>query len=134
MYAIIFNDKGWNFKNYDGRRREFRGISRDEFNEAKRKNRDREIARFRAERSVKTKTQSFKEWIRYFSTIPYEYTGDGFDDFNHYQRPASNGIGYVDICPGERGNNNYVDEPHLVAALTRKYKEWKTKFPSAGRR
>lgn len=29
------------------------------------------------------------------------------DDYNHYQRPCSNGIGYVSICPGEPGNNFY---------------------------
>lgn len=125
MYCTIFNERNWFFKKYDGRRREFRGISRSEFEQAKEKHHQREIIRFHIEYLSETKTQRFIQAMRHFSTIPYIYSGDGLDDYNHYQRPASNGVGYVDICPGEPGNNYYVDEPHLVSALKRKYNAWK---------
>ena len=71
----------------------------------------------------KTRVEYFKETIELFKTVPYEYTGDGYDDFNRYQRPCSNGIGYVAICPGESGNNWYEDDPFVVRCLTRKYNE-----------
>ena len=63
----------------------------------------------------------------FFSEIPFEYQGDGLDDFEKYQQPSSNGVGYVAICPGERGNNYYVDDPVTVAILRRRYDEWKMK-------
>ena len=59
--------------------------------------------------------------LNFFSNIPYEYQGDGLDDFNKYQRPASNGIGWGAICPGERGNNYYIDDPVTVAILKKRY-------------
>ena len=65
--------------------------------------------------------------LNYFSEIPFEYQGDGLDDFEKYQRPSSNGVGYVAICPGERGNNYYVDDPVTVKILRRRYDEWKMK-------
>ena len=43
------------------------------------------------------------------------------DDYNMFQRPASNGRGYVAICPGESANNFCTDEPLVVAYLTKKY-------------
>jgi hypothetical protein len=61
------------------------------------------------------------EDLEYFAGIPYEYEGDGLDDYNKFQRPTSNRVGYVAICPGESGNNYYVDDPVLVAILKRKY-------------
>ena len=62
--------------------------------------------------------------MKLFAQIPYEYQGDGMDDYSKIQRPSSNGIGYVAICPGESGNNIYIEEPHAVAALRRKYNEY----------
>lgn len=123
MYAQIFNSQDWYFAKYDGRKREFRGISKSSFRVAVEKHTNRAFRQFGT--IIRTKTQDFKEAMAYFATIPYVYSGDGCDDYNHYQRPASNGVGYVDICPGEPMNNYYVDEPHLVAALTRKYNAWK---------
>ena len=70
---------------------------------------------------VRNEYKTRREYIAYFATIPYEYQGDGMDDFNLYQRPASNGIGYVAICPGESGNNFYTDDPILVSYLTKKF-------------
>lgn len=72
----------------------------------------------------KSHSKKVHEILEYFSSIPYEYQGDGWDDFNKYQRPASNGIGWVAICPGERGNNYYTDDPVAVAILRRKYDAW----------
>ena len=117
----VFKRSNWFCTKFDGRKKEFRGISREDFEKACKKHFDRIW-----ENVVwnKTKTQQFKEKMEYFSRVPYEYQGDGLDDFNEYQRPASNGIGYVAICPGERCNNVYVDEPHLVSALMRKYNEY----------
>lgn len=71
-----------------------------------------------------TRVEYFKQTIKDFSTVPYIYTGDGLDDHNRYQRPCSNGVGYVSICPGESGNNWYEDDPFIVRCLTRKYNEF----------
>lgn len=136
----LFKDKSWAFRHFDGRRREFRGITRNEFEAACKKHWER------AGRSVPN-SQFIYEYrrreIAYFATVPYEYQGDGMDDYNKYQRPESNcegyvaicpgerannhqrpassGAGYVAICPGERANNHYVDDQILVAYLTKKY-------------
>ena len=132
----LFKDKSWAFRHFDGRRREFRGITRNEFEAACKKHWER------AGRSVPTSQYIYearRREIAYFSGIPYEYQGDGMSDFEKYQRPASNGSGYVAICPGERANSHYVDDPILVAYLTKKFnkhfgsREAETKLSYEGR-
>lgn len=99
----------------------FKGITKEQFAEMCQKHYDRLYIQWSLSNPKPTKTQQFKETMRIFSQIPYEYQGDGMDDHSKFQRPSSNGIGYVAICPGERGNNIYVEEPHAVAALIRKF-------------
>ena len=120
----IFSDypETWMRLKYDGRRKAYYlGLSKKDFEDAQEKHALRIAAKFRLEFSKKTRYQKIKSDLAYFSEIPYEYQGDGLDDFNKYQRPASNGIGWVAICPGERGNNYYVDEPVTVAILKKRY-------------
>lgn len=112
----IYKQKDWFWRKYDGRRKEFKNIDRNAFNAAK----ERHISRM-PNGYVRNEYKTRREYIAYFATIPYEYQGDGMDDFNLYQRPASNGIGYVAICPGESGNNFYTDDPILVSYLTKKF-------------
>ena len=87
----------------------------------------------RLDTNNKSKTKEVIEILEYFKNIPYEYLGDGFDDFNKYQRPSSNGIGYVAICPGEKGNNYYTENPTAVKILKRKYEEWEKKHTQKDR-
>lgn len=117
----LFAISNWYSKKYDGRKAIFKGISREQFAEMCQKHYSRLHVQWTLSNPKPTRTQEFCETMRIFASIPYEYKGDGMDDFSKYQRPASNGKGYVAICAGERGNNIYVDEPHAVAALKRKY-------------
>lgn len=112
----IYKQQDWFWRKYDGRKKEFKSISRNDFKAAK----ERHISRM-SNSYVRNEYKSRRECLAYFAGIPYEYQGDGMDDYNRYQRPASNGVGYVAICPGERANNYYVDDPILVAYLTKKY-------------
>lgn len=116
----IFKKQNWFFKKYDGRRKEFKNIDRTSFDEAK----ERHFSRVGKSYS-RDAYRSRREFIEFFANLPYEYQGDGMDDYNMYQRPSSNGVGYVAICPGERGNNFYVDDPLLVDFLKKKYNKWK---------
>ena len=117
----LFQISNWYSKKYDGRKSMFKGITREQFAEMCQKHYDRLHVQWSLQNPKPTKTQQFKETMRIFAQIPYEYNGDGMDDFSKVQRPASNGKGYVAICVGERGNNIYIDEPHAVAALMRKF-------------
>ena len=108
----------WMRLKYDGRRKAYYlNMSKEEFAAAQEKNE----ARRRNKYTTPTRIERILSDLAYFSEIPYEYRGDGLDDFNKYQRPASNGIGWVAICPGERGNNYYVDDPVTVAILKKRY-------------
>ena len=116
----IFSDypETWMRIRYDGRRKAYYlNMSKEEFAAAQEKNE----ARRRSKYTTPTRIERILSDLAYFSEIPYEYRGDGLDDFNKYQRPASNGIGWVAICPGERGNNYYVDDPVTVAILKKRY-------------
>ena len=124
--ATIFNSANWFLSNYDGRRKEFRGISAQEFNEAKSRHNSRQTFSSRVGDLVATAAW-IREVIAFFATIPYQFEGDRFDDYSRYQRPSSNGIGYVSICPGERGNNYYVDDAILVKYLTSKFNKYNNK-------
>lgn len=116
MRAKVFDLPNWHHFRFDGRRKIFQGINREEFEEATRKRANRAFNRVKADEYRRR-----REVIRYFAEIPYKYEGDGMDDFNKFQRPASNGRGYVAICPGESGNNYYVSDPLTVAYLKKKY-------------
>lgn len=120
MKANIFKVENWYDRRYDGRRKEFKGITREEFKKAVRRHYDHSYNKLK----VTDIYAERRRIIAYFANIPYKYEGDGLDDFNLYQRPASNGRGYVAICPGESGNNYYVDDPLAVVYLKAKYNKF----------
>lgn len=123
----VFNEYLWYLIQYDGRKkRYFRNLSRIDFVIAKAKHLKREKISWEKDKLEKTRFAYVKKMLEYFNAIPYQYQGDGFSDWQKYQRPCSNGVGYVAICPGEPGNNTYVDDPILVAILTRKYNIYMT--------
>lgn len=105
---------------YDKKNPIFKGIDKKEYNEAVYKAK----IRYNSTGLRKTRTQRFQETLKRFESIPYIFEGDYMDDFSRYQRPSNNGIGYVAICPGERGNNIYVEDPYTVKALTRRYESF----------
>ena len=108
----------WMRLKYDGRRKAYYlNMSKEDFAAAQEKNE----ARRRSKYTKPTRMEKILSDLEFFANIPYEYEGDGLDDFNKYQRPASNGIGWVAICPGERGNKYYVDDPVTVAILKKRY-------------
>lgn len=113
----IYKQENWFWCKYDARKKAFKKIARNDFNEA----RERHISRILKGCNVRNLYEYRREYINFFASIPYDYKGDGMDDYNRYQRPSSNGIGYVAVCPGERCNNIYVDDPLLVSYLTKKY-------------
>lgn len=116
----IFSDypETWMRLKYDGRRKAYYlNMSKEDFAAAQKKNESRRRSKY----TKPTRMEKILSDLEFFANIPYEYEGDGLDDFNKYQRPASNGIGWVAICPGERGNNYYVDEPVTVAILKKRY-------------
>lgn len=116
----VFKSENWFFKRYDGRRKEFKGITKEMFLNSK--NRHFQHA---AQNYVPIDVYAKRRKdIAYFAGIPYDYAGDGYNDFEKYQRPSNNGIGYVAICPGESGNNYYVDDPLTVAYLKSKYENY----------
>ena len=125
MTFSIFNLEHWYDLRFDGRKKAFRGLTRETFNEAKKTHFERIFAKIRynrgGSRDIIRECARRREDIAFFATVPYKYEGDGFDDFNMFQRPASNGVGYVAICPGESGNNYYTDDPILVRYLKAKY-------------
>lgn len=117
---------GWKFlsaadKQYFRRR----NITKEMIDEMEAKHTSRMAFRFFSKKL--SRVQKVISDLKFFKEVPYSYSGDGLDDFNRFQRPASNGVGWVAICPGERGNNYYIDDPVTVAILRRKYNEWKSK-------
>lgn len=118
----LFTQSNWWWMKYDGRKKMFRGISREDFTAAK----EAHIARaLRSAYEPENEYAERRSLIRAFASIPYAYKGDGMDDYSLTQRPSSNGIGYCAVCPGERGNNIYTDDPIAVAYLTKKYSKYK---------
>lgn len=118
----LFKVENWFDLRFDGRKKEFKGISKKEFADFVKKHYKREGAKWLSKgRDFLAQCQERRKAIKFFATIPYTYEGDGLDDYNMHQRPSSNGIGYVAICPGESGNNYYVDDPLLVKYLTARY-------------
>ena len=120
----LFKKNDWMFLRFDGRKKIFSGMEKEVFEEMK----ERHFSRFKKKYWARKYDFIFqcakrREDIRYFAGIPYEYMGDGLDDFNHYQRPCSNGVGYASICPGEPRNNYYVDDPLTVHYLRSKYEK-----------
>lgn len=127
MKANIFKLEHWYDRRYDGRRKEFKGITRKEFKGITREEFKKAVQRHYAHAYNKLKVPDIyaerRRIIAYFANIPYKYEGDGLDDFNLYQRPASNGRGYVAICPGESGNNFYTEDLLTVSYLKSKYEK-----------
>lgn len=120
----IFKLTHWYDRRFDGRRKEFRGITREAFERAKRRHYGRLFDRATQGargRDIIGECRHRREVLDFFASIPYSYQGDGLDDFNKFQRPASNGVGYVAICPGESGNNYYTDDALTVRYLKAKY-------------
>jgi hypothetical protein len=122
---IVYKIDNWWLLDYNRRRRAFRNVTNKDFAIAKEKHKSRQHYEWKPP----TRLEEFKRTINYFSSIPYIYDGDGYDDFNKYQRPSSNGIGYVAICPGYSGNNFYTDNVYAVKALKRKYTAWRKGNP-----
>ena len=118
--AIIYKKSEWYFRKYNRKLKMFKGITKEEFEAAKERHFVHCMNAVCTD-LYQTEYQRRREVIRYFSTIPYKYDGDYMDDYNHYQRPCSNGIGYVSVCPGEPGNNFYTDDPITVNYLKKKY-------------
>lgn len=110
---MVYKTDGWFFRKYKKKLKMFSGISKEQFEAAKEKHFERWTRANREELHQRDKYRRRREIIRYFAEIPYEYEGDGLDDYNKYQRPCSDGIGYVSVCPGERANNFYADDPNL---------------------
>ena len=129
MKNIYTEKPWWPSCHYDGRRKKyFLNKSMEEFESDKQKHFQRQQMRWITDNLEKSRFRKVKSDLAYFSEIPYEYQGDGLDDFSKYQRPASNGVGWVAICPGERGNNYYVEDPITVAILKKRYnKHFNTK-------
>lgn len=116
---------------YDGRKKMFKGIDRDDYRQFYgdfyRKQSQRADNRYTDNWEKKTRFAQTKEILDYFAQIPYEdeFTGDGMSDWEKYQCPTSFG-NYAAICPGERGNNVVIrkeDHPEAVAILIKRYKE-----------
>lgn len=115
----MFENSDWFNLRFDGRKKIFKGILKDQFEVMRTKHYNRMITGY----IPRDKYKSRRELIERFKNIPYIYDGDGYDDYSKYQRPASNGVGYVAICPGERANNIYVDDPITVSYLKKKFKK-----------
>lgn len=122
MKAIptIFSEKRWitiPFSKADPR---FNGLTREEYEVAREKHVNRHIERFVPKPGALLK--EYKETVFYFSTVPYEYLGDGLDDFHKYQCPCA--LGYASICKGERANDVHVTEPFAVKHLLKEYNKY----------
>lgn len=126
VYDNVYKIKDWFHLTFDKNRRAFKTIKKKQFEEAKEKH----YSRCHYECEIINPIKEFKHTMAYFAEIPYVYKGDGSDDLNLYQRPCSNGIGYVAICPGESGNNFYTDNIYAVKALKRKYSAWREANPN----
>ena len=120
----LFKIKEWFFVKYDGRKRIFKGIDKKTFALMK----ERHFARAAGKKSAKgdfiARCKERRRDIAYFAEIPYLYNGDGLDDYSKIQRPCKGGVGYASICPGERSNNYYVDDPITVRYLRGKYEKY----------
>lgn len=119
----LFTKKEWYFMNYDGRRKEFRGISRYQFEIMKGKHFAHIYSKSGWDKFFHA-CETRRALIEFFSKVPYIYSCDVLDDYSMYQRPCINGVGYVAICPGEPCNNVYVDDEILVTYLEKKYKKF----------
>jgi len=119
---IIYKLENWDCIKYNKKRRAFKNISKSEFEAAKEKHRKRECSKIVVKRS--NKLEAFKYTISLFEDIPYVLTG------NYYQRPSSNGKGYVAVLIGASSRNIYTEDPFVVKALKRRYAEWRKTHPS----
>ena len=122
MKAIptIFSEKRWITISYCKSDPRFNGITKDEYEEAREKHVNRHIDRFVPKPGALLK--EYRDTVFYFTTIPFEYLGDGLDDFHKYQRPTA--LGYASICKGERANDVHVTEPFAVKHLLKEYNKY----------
>lgn len=107
----LFEDKSWAFGHFDGRRREFRGWSREEFEAMRKKHWER------AGRSIRNSQYIYeyrRKKIAIFAEIPYEYHK------GRYQRRSDNVVFYIAVRPGGIAQV-FTHDPILVAYLTKKY-------------
>jgi len=125
IYDNVFKIENWSHLSYDKSRKAFKTIKKKIFEEAKEKH----FSRRKYESEIKNPVEEFKYIMAYFAEIPYVYEGDGYDNFNKYQRPCSNEIGYVAICPSASYHNFYTDNVYAVKALKRKFIAWKEAHP-----
>lgn len=87
MKPAIFSIEHWYDKTFDGRKKIFRGISRDDFKAAVKKHYEHRATAI----TCRSEYERRREIIRFFDTIPYKYEGDGLDDYNMFQRLRTTG-------------------------------------------
>ena len=119
---MIYKLDFWHIIDYNKKRRAFKNISKSEFETAKEKRRKRDCSKVWFER--RSPVEEFKYMMSFFENIPYVCTGECY-----YQRPSSNGKGYVAVFVGDSSKNVYTDEPFVVKALKRRYAEWRKTHP-----
>jgi len=112
----------WPHIDYNKKKRAFKNISKSEFETAKEKRRKRDCSKVWYVR--KSPVEEFKYMMSLFKDIPYVWTGE-----RYYQRPHSNGKGYVAVFVGDSSKNVYTDNPFIVKALKRRYTEWRKTHP-----
>lgn len=110
----LFNIVGWFALNFDGRKSLFKGFSKSEFECMKAKAIEHMNRKY-----TNNINQKRREILNFFKNIPYDYQGQGNEDYIYVQKPTENG--YVAICYGERGNNVYVEDKLIVNYLKAKY-------------
>ena len=81
MKPIIFSIEHWYDKTFDGRKKIFRGISRDDFKAAVKKHYVHRATAI----ACRSEYERRREIIRFFATIPYKYEGDGMECSNALQ-------------------------------------------------
>lgn len=74
MKPAIFSIEHWYNKTFDGRKKIFRGISRDDFKAAVKKHYEHRATAI----TCRSEYERRREIIRFFATIPYKYEGDGW--------------------------------------------------------
>lgn len=122
----IFRIENWPSMRYDGRKKIFKGISRDFFKNAVNRHWDRLVARARFQiygRDIIGECRQRHEDIKAWNDVPYleDFKGDGMDDFSRFKTQSIDKTRWVAICPGEPANNWYTEDKILCAYLAAKY-------------
>ena len=114
----VFKTENWHTLKFDARKAMFKGITKEEFNEASEKASKRFSLKFELHRNA-NQEQKRRELIEFFKNVPYTNEGEGNEDYLYTQKPTEKG--YIAICQGESGNNVYTEDKLLVKFLTAKY-------------